>query len=42
MENEVISQLNLKEKIIARLFRKTTFKLCNITRIYIVNNFLKS
>lgn len=39
--NEIIKELNWKEKIIVRIFAKTFKKVYNIVRINIVNSLLK-
>ena len=41
MENEIIKELNWKEKIIVKLFTKTFIKVYNVTRINIINKFMK-
>lgn len=38
---ELEKKLNLKEKILIRVFKKYTYKIYNITRIYITNNWIK-
>jgi len=38
---EVTKNLKLHEKIIVRIFRKTFLKAFNITRIKIINEFIK-
>ncbi len=40
MENEVMKQLNLKERIIVKIFTKTFIKVYNIIRINIVNSMI--
>jgi len=39
--NEVMNELNWKEKIIVRIFNKTFNKVANLIRINIVNKMLK-
>ena len=39
--NEVVSELNFRERIIVKVFKKTFIKVCNIQRIIIVNNILR-
>ena len=39
--DEVKKELNWKERIIVKFFRKTYYKICNTTRIKIVNRLLK-
>lgn len=41
VENEVIKELNWKEKIIVKIFNKTFLKVYNISRIRTVNELLK-
>lgn len=41
LENEIIKELSVKEKIIFKLFRKTFVKVYNIVRIKIVNEIIK-
>lgn len=36
-EEEIVKELNWKEKIILKIFKKTFFKVYNIVRISIVN-----
>lgn len=40
LENEVIKELNWKEKIIVRIFVKTFVKVYNVTRIKIFNSMI--
>lgn len=40
MENVVIRELNWKEKIIVKVFKKTFKKVYNIARICTVNNLI--
>ena len=39
--NDVINELNLKERIIVKIFVKTFNKVYNVTRLQIVNQLLK-
>lgn len=39
--NDVINELNLKERIIVKVFAKTFNKVYNVTRLQIVNQLLK-
>lgn len=41
MGNEVFNNLNLREKIVAKIFAKTFKKVYNLTRVNIVNTILK-
>ena len=38
--NDVINELNLKERIIVKVFAKTFNKVYNVTRISIINKLL--
>ncbi len=38
---ELKEELNWKERIILKIFRKTFSKICNTTRIIIINTMLK-
>lgn len=38
--NEVIKELNWKERIVVRVFRKTFVKVANMTRIKIINKII--
>lgn len=38
--NEVINELNLKERIIVKVFAKTFNKVYNVTRIRVINKLL--
>ena len=40
VENEIIKELNWKEKIIVKVFAKTFNKISNMTRILIINQIL--
>lgn len=40
VENEIKKELNFKERIILKLFKKTFVKVYNIVRIHIINNLL--
>ena len=42
MENEVINQLNWKEKIIVKIFTKTFNKIYDLTRIKIFNYIIEN
>lgn len=37
VENEILKELNLRERIVVKLFAKTFIKVYNICRINIVN-----
>ena len=39
--NDVINELNLKERIIVKIFVKTFNKVYNVTRLQIINSILK-
>lgn len=39
--NEVMKELNFRERIIARVFTKTVYKVYNISRINTINAYLK-
>lgn len=39
--NDVVNELNLKERIIVKVFAKTFNKVYNVTRLQIVNQLLK-
>lgn len=39
--NDVINELNLKERIIVKVFAKTFNKVYGLTRIQIINHLLK-
>lgn len=41
VENEIKKELDFKEKIIFKLFKKTFMKVYNIVRIKIVNEIIK-
>ena len=38
--NEIVKELNWKERIIVRIFRKTFIKVVNVARIKIINKML--
>lgn len=40
VENEILKELNWKEKIIVKLFAKTFKKVADLVRINIVNKFI--
>lgn len=40
LENEIKKELNFKERIIFKIFKKTIMKVYNIVRIHIINNLL--
>lgn len=39
--DEVVKELNWKEKIIVKIFSKEFYKVYNNTRIYIINSIIK-
>ena len=39
--NEVIKELNWKEKILVKIFEKTFYKVYNKARIHIINTFIR-
>ena len=39
--NEITKELNLKEIIILKIFKKTFYKVANLTRITVVNNLIR-
>ena len=40
VSNEIIKELNWKERIVVRLFRKTFIKIANMTRIKVINKII--
>ena len=38
--NEIVKELNWKERIVVRLFRKTFVKVANMTRIKVINKII--
>lgn len=38
--NEIMKELNWKERIVVRIFRKTFIKVVNVARIKIINKML--
>ena len=41
VENEIVKELNWKEKIIIKIFNKTFNKVSNLVRVNIVNQMIK-
>ena len=39
--NEIIKELNWKERLVVKIFRKTFSKSCNITRIDVINKLMQ-
>lgn len=39
--DEVVNELNWKERIVVRIFTKTFKRVYNVTRVMIINSFIK-